>query len=55
MKGCHPGYVPIERTVDKQWLQPLHPGSLLLPELIYSEDHLGTENNVLSYLNDRPY
>lgn len=27
-------------------------GSLLLPGLIYSEDHLGPENNVFSSLND---
>lgn len=30
-------------------------GRLLLPQLIYSEDHLGTGNNVLSYLKDGPH
>lgn len=56
-KGCRPGLGPWLcpcRTQGKRWLQPPCTGSLL-PELIYSEGHLGTENNVLSYLNDRPY
>lgn len=46
---CHP------RIARKPLLPPPCTGSLLLPGLIYSKDHLGPENNVLSYLNDRPY
>lgn len=56
MNGCYSGPRLCHcRIAGKQLLKLPCSGSLLLPELIYSKDHLGTENNVLSYLNDRPY
>lgn len=58
LNGCHsglgPGLCPF-RLAGKPRPELACTGSLLLPELIYSKDHLGAENNVLSYVNDRPY
>lgn len=58
VNGCYSGPGPglcHDRIAGKLLPKLPSPGSPLLPELIYSKDHLGAENNVLPYVNDRPY